>query len=51
MILRMRAVKKTVFYIQVTDEDAIHKTVCPIVTDCKTSEMERQINEIRRIRL
>ena len=26
--------KNSILYIQVTDETAIHKTVCPMVTDC-----------------
>ena len=33
-ILYANGEKNSILYIQVTDETAIHKTVCPMVTDC-----------------
>ena len=33
-ILYEKRKKNSILYIQVTDETAIHKTVCPMVTDC-----------------
>lgn len=33
-ILYASGEKNSILYIQVTDETAIHKTVCPMVTDC-----------------